>query len=112
MRVQLLGHAGATLVVEAEDSRRAQSILVAAAQPLAQVRENVPKVERVKEIKFLMKSFSTFVRGLPEDERYEAIERAAIHEFDGKLSRADAEQRAMEDYNASKQQEFFTREQP
>ena len=90
-----------------------KAILVAAAQPLAQVRENVPKVERVKEIKFLMnQSFSTFVRGLPEDERYEAIERAAIHEFDGKLSRADAEQRAMEDYNASKQQEFFTREQP
>ena len=34
---------------------------------------------------------------LPEDERYEAEERAAIHEFDGGLPRDEAERLALEE---------------
>ena len=42
--------------------------------------------------------YSMLLSTLTEDERYLLEERAAIHEFDGKASREDAERMALEEW--------------
>lgn len=39
---------------------------------------------------------------LTPDELYEIEERAAIHEFDGRLPRSEAEQRALQEFRANR----------
>jgi hypothetical protein len=40
----------------------------------------------------------TFISSIPEDSRYELEERAAIHQFDGGMTKEAAERRTIEDY--------------
>jgi hypothetical protein len=42
--------------------------------------------------------FQTFISSIPEDRRYEFEERAAIHQFDGGMTKEAAERRTIEDY--------------
>ena len=43
-------------------------------------------------------SFGQVLETVPEGERYALEERAAIHEFDGNMTRTDAERRTVNDY--------------
>lgn len=42
--------------------------------------------------------FQTFISSIPEDWRYSLEERAAIHQFDGGMTKEAAERRTIEDY--------------
>lgn len=42
--------------------------------------------------------FDYFLESIPEEDRYDVIERAAIQEFDGGATRPVAERRAIQEY--------------
>lgn len=68
-------------------------------QQVEQVRDELYGVARVVveayEARSKWEPFSEAIAALPENERLEAEERAAIGEFDGKLSRDQAERLAL-----------------
>lgn len=47
--------------------------------------------------------FEEAMRRLPENDRIAVEERAAIHEFDGNMTRADAERQALQDHQKSRE---------
>lgn len=47
-------------------------------------------------------TFTGLISSLPEEARYEWVERCALHEFDGGLSRIEAEIRTVREYKQQK----------
>lgn len=48
-------------------------------------------------------TYSELIKTVSADDRYLLQERAAIHQFDGQLPRAEAEQRAVDEFEPSHQ---------